>query len=180
MVAEPTERVPAAVEVAAMAGNYRDVAVAREARVLADKTWAGGSEEEAVVVEELSGLVGECHLVSQQQEAVDHSLGAADVLQEVQLVRWEKQVKQPGEHQQAEAYPQGKPREGAVAGVAYQRMVAAHNVAVGLASREVEAQHQGVGARPPVANLLFGLTFENRQVAALVGLGLPQPCSVHD
>lgn len=37
MVAESTERVPAAVEVAAMAGKYRDVAVAPQPMVLPDK-----------------------------------------------------------------------------------------------------------------------------------------------
>jgi hypothetical protein len=55
-------------------------------------------------------------------------------------------------------------------------------VAVGLASQEVEAPHRGVGARPPVANLLSGPKMENRrEVAALVGTGQPRPCSlVHD
>lgn len=98
-------------------------------------------EEAVVVVVGLNGLVGKCHLVSQHQEEVDRSLGAADVLQEVQSVRWGMQVKQLREHQQAEAYPHGKPQEGAVAVVAYRRKVAVDNVGVGLASREVGAQH---------------------------------------
>jgi hypothetical protein len=43
-------------------------------------------------------------------------------------------------------------------------------VAVGLESRQVEARHRGVGARPPVANLLSGPKMENRrEVVALVG-----------
>jgi hypothetical protein len=103
VVADSTERVSAVVEVVAMADSCRDVAVAPWA--LSDKAWAGGSVEEAVVVVEVNGLVGEYLLVSQQQEVVDRSLGAADVLQEVQSVRWGKQVLQLGEHQQAEAYP---------------------------------------------------------------------------
>lgn len=115
--------------------------------------------EEAAVVVEVTGRVGGL-LVSQQQEVVDRSLGAADVLQEVQSVRWEKQVLQLGEHQQAEAYPLdgrwSNPQEGAVVVVAYRRQVVADMVAVGVASREVEARHRGVGARPPVANLLSG------------------------
>lgn len=102
IVADSTGRVPAAVEVAAMAGSCRDVAVVPWAP--SDKAWAGGSVEEVVVVVEVTGLVGEYLLVSQQQEVVDRSLGAADVLQ-AQSVRWEKQVLQLGEHQQAEAYP---------------------------------------------------------------------------
>jgi hypothetical protein len=102
IVAYSTERVPAAVEVAAMADSCRDVAV--EPWAPSDKVLAGGSVEEAVVVVEVNGLVGEYLLVSQQQEVVDRSLGAADVLREVQSVRWGKQVIQLGEHQ-AEAYP---------------------------------------------------------------------------
>jgi len=53
-------------------------------------------------------------------------------------------------------------------------------VAVGLASLslEVKARHRGVGARPPVANLLSGPKIENRRVAALVGSDQPQPCSL--
>ncbi len=86
-----------------MGDNCRDVAVVPWAP--SDKAWAGGSVEEAVVAE-VNGLAGECRLVSQQQEEVDHSLGAADVLQEVQSVRWGKQVQQLGEHQEVEAYPQ--------------------------------------------------------------------------
>lgn len=124
-------------------------------------------EEAAVVVEGLNGLVGELHLVSQQREVVDRSLGAADVLQEVQLVRWEKRAKQPGGHQQAEAYLQGKPREGAVVAVAYQRKVAVGNVVAGSATRDEATRC--VGGRPPVANLLFG---PNRQeVHTLVAFG---------
>jgi hypothetical protein len=55
-------------------------------------------------------------------------------------------------------------------------------VAVGLASREVRIQHRGVGARPPVANLLSGPKMENRrEVAAPVGAGQQRPCFlVHD
>ena len=57
-------------------------------------------------------------------------------------------------------------------------------VAVGLASREVKIRRQGVGARPPVANLLSGPKMENRRevaAAALVGTGQPWPCFlVHD
>ena len=102
IVADSTEQVPAAVEVAAMADSCRDVAVVPWAP--SDKALAGGSVEEAVVVVEGNGLVGEYLLVPQQQ-VVDRSLGAADVLQEVQSVRWGKQVLQLGEHQQAEAYP---------------------------------------------------------------------------
>jgi len=136
-------------------------------------------EEAAVVVEGLNGLVVESHLVSQQQ-VVDRSLGAVGVLQEVQSIRWGKQVKQLGEHRQVEAYPpgdgrQGKSREGAVAVVAYQRKAAADNVAVGLASREVEAR--GVGARPLEVNLLFGLK-NKQEVGALVAFGQQQPCSL--
>ena len=102
IVADSTERVPAVVEVAAMADSCRDVAVAPW--VPSDKAWAGGSVEEAVVVVEVNGLVGEYFLVPQQWEVVDRSLAAAGVLQEVQSVRWGKQVLQLGEHQ-AEAYP---------------------------------------------------------------------------
>jgi hypothetical protein len=102
IVAGSTERVPAAVEVAAMADSCRDVAVVPWEP--SDKAWAGGSVEEAVVVVEVNGLAGEYLLVSQQQEVVDRSR-AADVLQEVQSVRWGKQVLQLGEHQQAAAYP---------------------------------------------------------------------------
>ena len=40
-------------------------------------------EEAVAVAGGFDGLVGECHLVS-QQEVVDRNLGAADVLQEVQ------------------------------------------------------------------------------------------------
>jgi hypothetical protein len=69
-----------------------------------DKAWAGGSVEEAVVVVEGNGLVGEYLLVSQQREVVDRSPGAG-VLQGVQPLRWEKKVLQLGEHQQAGAYP---------------------------------------------------------------------------
>jgi hypothetical protein len=101
-VADSTERVPVAVEVAAMADSSRDAALVPWA--LSDKAWAGDSVEEAAVVVEVNGPVGEYLLVSQQREVVDRSLGAADVLQEVQPVRWGKQVLQPGEHQ-AEAYP---------------------------------------------------------------------------
>jgi hypothetical protein len=44
--------------------------------------------------------------------------------------------------------------------------------AVGLSSREAEARHRGVGARPPVANLLSGPKVEHRrEVAALVKTG---------
>jgi hypothetical protein len=44
--------------------------------------------------------------------------------------------------------------------------------AAGLTSREVEARHRDVGARPPVANLLSGPKMEHRrEVAALVGTG---------
>jgi hypothetical protein len=64
-------------------------------------------EEAAVVVEGLNGLVGELPSGIAVAGGVDRSLGAADVLQEVQLVRWGKQAKQPGGHQQAEAYLQG-------------------------------------------------------------------------
>jgi len=103
IVADSTERVPAVVEVAAMAGSCRGVAVVSWAP--SDKAWAGGSVEEAVVVVEGNGLVGEYLLVSQQREVVDRSLAAADVLQGVQPLRWEKKVLQLGEHQQAEAYP---------------------------------------------------------------------------
>jgi len=85
-----------------MADSCRDVAVVPWAP--SDKALAGGSAEESVVVE-VNDLVGEYLLVTQQQEVVDHSQGAADVLQEVQSVRWGKQVIQLGEHQQAEAYP---------------------------------------------------------------------------
>lgn len=101
IVADSTERVPAAVEVVAMADSCHDVAVVPWAP--SDKAWAGGSEEEAVVEAEVNGRVGEYLLVSQQQEVLDRSLEAADVLQGVQSVRWEKQVIQLGEHQ-AEAY----------------------------------------------------------------------------
>lgn len=127
-------------------------------------------EETVVVVEGLNDLAGELHPVSQQQEVVDRSLGAADVLQEVQLVRWGKRAKQQGGHQQAEAYLQGKPREGAVVVVAYRRKVAADNGVAGSVTRDEATRHQQcVGARPPVANLLFGL---NRQeVPALVAFG---------
>jgi hypothetical protein len=105
IVAESTERVSAAVEVAAKAGSYHDVAVAPRPRALSDKAWEGGSVEGAVVVVEvLNDLVVEFHLLSQQQ-VVGHSLGAMGVLLEVQLVRWGKQVQQPGEHQRVEAYP---------------------------------------------------------------------------
>ena len=85
-----------------MADSFRDVAVVPWAP--SDKAWAGGSVEEAVVVVEVNGLAGEYLLVTQQEEEVDRSL-AADALQEVQSVRWGKQVLQPGEHQQAAAYP---------------------------------------------------------------------------
>ena len=94
-VVDSTERVPAAVEFAAMADSYRDAAVVP--RAPSDKAWAGAVEE-AVVAVEVNDL-----LVSQQQEVVDRSLGVADVLR-VQSVRWEKQVIRLGEHQ-AEAYP---------------------------------------------------------------------------
>jgi hypothetical protein len=152
-----------------MADSCRDAAVVPWGP--SDKAWAGGSVEEAVVVVEVNDL-----LVSQQQEVVDRSLGAADVLQEVQLVRWGKQVLQLGEHQQAEAYPLdgrlSNPREGAVAGVAYRREAVADMAVVGLTSRDVEARHRGVDARPPVANLLSGPKMEHRrEVAALVGTG---------
>jgi hypothetical protein len=101
IVVDSTERVPAAVEVAAMADSCRDVAVVPGAP--SDKALAGGSVEESVVVE-VNDLVGEYFLVSRQREVVDRRQGAADVLQEVQSVRWGKQVLQLGEHQ-AEAYP---------------------------------------------------------------------------
>ena len=185
IAADSTERVPAAVEVAAIADSCRDVAVAPWAS--SDTAWAGGSVEGAVVVVEVNGLVGEYLPVSQKQEVVDRILGAADVLQEEQPIRWGKQVLQLGGHQQAEAYPleDGRWRnlqEGAVAVVAYRREVVADMVAVGLGSREVEARHRCVGVRPPVANLLSGPKIENRQeVAARVGTGQPLPCSlVHD
>jgi hypothetical protein len=86
-----------------MEDSCRDVAVVP--RAPSDKALAGDSAEEAVVVVEVNGLVGEYLLGSQQQEVVDRSLGAADVFQEVQSVRWGKQVLQLGEHQQGEAYP---------------------------------------------------------------------------
>ena len=61
--------------------------------------------------------------------------------------------------------------------VAYRRKVAEDKVAVGLASQHAKAR--GVGARPPVANLLFGP--ENKQAVALVELGQQPPCLfVHD
>jgi hypothetical protein len=98
IVADSTEPVPVAVGVAALADSCRDAAMVP--RAPSDKAWAEGSVEEAVVVVEVNGL-----LVSQKQEVVDRSLGAAGVLQEVQSVRWGKQVIQLGEHQQAEANP---------------------------------------------------------------------------
>ena len=103
IVAGSTERVPAAVEVAAMADSCRDVAALPWAP--SDTAWVGRSVEEAVVVVEVNGLVGEYLLVYQQQEVADRSLGAAHVLQGVQSVHWGKRVLQLGEHQQAEAYP---------------------------------------------------------------------------
>ena len=57
IVADSTEQVPAAVEAAAMEDSCRDVAVVP--RAPSDKALAGDSAEEAVVVVEVNGLVGE-------------------------------------------------------------------------------------------------------------------------
>ena len=134
------------------------------------------------MVEASNGLVGEGHLVSRHREVVDRSLVATDALQEEQWIRWGMLGQRLGEHQQAEAFPpedgrKGNPREGVVAVVVCQRtVVVVDKGAVGWASQGAETR--GVSVRPPVANPLFGLKTESRQVvAALVRLGQPQqPC----
>lgn len=146
-VSEPIARAPAAAKVAAMVvDSYRDAAAGPGPWVLPDKAWAGGWAGGIVGVEGLNDLLEECHLVSEQREAVDHSLVAADVLQEEQLVHLGTRVPQPGGHQQAEASPQedgpqGNPQEVVVADVADRRKVAVDNVAVGRVSQDVEARH---------------------------------------
>jgi hypothetical protein len=108
----------------------------------------GGWAEEAVAVVvgvSSNGLVGGRHLASERREVVDRSLVAADALREEQSVHWDKRVPQPGERQQAVAYPpkdgQEKSQEVVVVVVAYRRKVAVDKVAVGWVSQGAEAQH---------------------------------------
>ena len=86
---EPIARIPAAAEVVAMVGSYRDVELGPHPRVLADKAWAEGWAEEAVavvVVVSSNGLVKGRHLASERREVVDRSLAGADVLREERLI----------------------------------------------------------------------------------------------